>query len=86
MPSFALMLDMCAQVAGAQRAGAATSLLMLAGNAGGVAVIELVDALKTPSGYRVSSAAMVALLATNALLAALMPETFPQALPAESKP
>jgi predicted MFS family arabinose efflux permease len=85
MPSFALMLDMCAQVAGAQRAGAATSLLMLAGNAGGVAVIELVDALKAPSGYRVSSAAMVALLAANAVLAALMPETFPQSLPADSK-
>jgi predicted MFS family arabinose efflux permease len=79
MPSFALMLDMCAQVAGAERAGGATALLMLTGNAGGVALIALVPALKQPGGYWLSSALMVGLLALGALLATRMPETFPGA-------
>ncbi|HVE87138.1 MAG TPA: hypothetical protein VND93_29990, partial [Myxococcales bacterium] len=82
MPSFALMLDMCAQVAGAERAGGATALLMLTGNAGGVALIALVPALKQPGGYWLSSALMVGLLAVGALLAAMMPETFPPPAPA----
>jgi predicted MFS family arabinose efflux permease len=77
MPSFALMLDMCAQVAGAQRAGGATALLMLTGNAGGVALIALVPALKTDSGYERASVLMVGLLALGVALAVLMPETFP---------
>jgi len=78
MPSFALMLDMCAQVAGADRAGGATALLMLTGNAGGVALIALVPALKRPDGYGLSSGVMVGLLVLGALLSALMPETFPK--------
>ncbi|HYV45111.1 MAG TPA: MFS transporter [Myxococcaceae bacterium] len=78
MPSFALMLDMCAQVAGAERAGGATALLMLTGNAGGVALIALVPALKRPDGYGLSSGVMVGLLVLGALLSALMPETFPK--------
>ena len=76
MPSFALMLDMSAQVAGAQRAGGATALLMLTGNAGGVVLIVLVPALKSASGYGLASALMVGLLALGAGLAVLMPETF----------
>lgn len=84
LPSFALMLDMCAQVAGAERAGAATSLLMLTGNAGGVAVIALVPALGEANGYRLACNAMCVLLAGNAALAALMPETFPAAAPAKA--
>lgn len=80
MPSFALMLDMSAQVAGAQRAGGATALLMLTGNAGGVALIVLVPALKSPSGYERASVLMVGLLVLGAALAALMPETFPAAM------
>jgi hypothetical protein len=76
MPSFALMLDMSAQVAGAQRAGGATALLMLTGNAGGVVLIVLVPALKSASGYGLASALMVGLLALGAALAVLMPETF----------
>jgi len=76
MPSFALMLDMSAQVAGAQRAGGATALLMLTGNAGGVVLIVLVPALKSASGYGLASALMVGLLVLGAGLAVLMPETF----------
>ena len=39
LPAFALLLDMCATVAGEAAAGGATGLLMLFGNGGGVVVI-----------------------------------------------
>ncbi len=39
LPAFALLLDMCATVAGEKAAGGATGLLMLFGNGGGVVVI-----------------------------------------------
>jgi predicted MFS family arabinose efflux permease len=39
LPAFALLLDMCAALAGEAAAGSATGLLMLFGNAGGVLVI-----------------------------------------------
>lgn len=39
LPAFALLLDMCATVAGEAAAGGATGLLMLFGNGGGVLVI-----------------------------------------------
>ncbi|MEO6953501.1 MAG: MFS transporter, partial [Polyangia bacterium] len=50
MPTFALLLDMCASEAGLARAGAATSLLMLFGNAGGVLVILAIPLLKAQTG------------------------------------
>jgi predicted MFS family arabinose efflux permease len=50
LPAFALLLDMSAQVAGEENAGAATSLLMLAGNAGGVLVIIAVPLIKEHTG------------------------------------
>ena len=39
LPAFSLLLDMCAETAGDDLAGSATSILMLFGNAGGVVVI-----------------------------------------------
>jgi sugar phosphate permease len=39
LPAFALLLDMCASIAGEEAAGGATGLLMLFGNGGGVVVI-----------------------------------------------
>ena len=39
LPAFSLLLDMCAETAGDELAGSATSILMLFGNAGGVVVI-----------------------------------------------
>jgi len=39
LPAFALLLDMCATIAGEAAAGGATGLLMLFGNGGGVVVI-----------------------------------------------
>ena len=39
LPAFSLLLEMCAEMAGDDLAGSATSILMLSGNAGGVVVI-----------------------------------------------
>lgn len=61
MPAFALLLDLSAQHAGAARAGAATSVLMLAGNLGGVIVIVALPLLKG-LGRAVPIAAMAVLL------------------------
>ncbi len=46
LPAFALLLDMSAQLAGAERAGSATAILMLVGNAGGVVVPLAMQAVK----------------------------------------
>jgi MFS family permease len=50
LPALALLLDVCAQIAGASSAGAATSLVMLAGNAGGVVVVLAMGAVKGAEG------------------------------------
>ena len=41
LPGYALLLSMCEEIAGIEKAGAATGILMLAGNAGAVIVILL---------------------------------------------
>lgn len=46
LPAFALLLDMCASVAGEAAAGGATGLLMLFGNGGGVVVIVAMVVVK----------------------------------------
>lgn len=46
LPGYALMLSMCEELAGHDRAGAATGILMLAGNAGAVVVIILMPVIK----------------------------------------
>jgi predicted MFS family arabinose efflux permease len=75
MPAFALLLDMCAQLAGARAAGAATSLLMMAGNAGGVAVIVAMPLVSHGGNFHGAVLLMTALLATTALLGLIAPET-----------
>ena len=75
LPAFALLLEMCAQVAGARAAGAATSLLMLAGNAGGVAVILAMDAVKSGKDFHPAVLLLVGLLALTLALSLLAPET-----------
>lgn len=73
MPSFALLLDVSAQLAGVRRAGAATSLLMLAGNAGGVALILAVPELKGAGGDYAGAVLLMAgsLVVAAALMVAL---------------
>ena len=46
LPALALLLDMCATIAGEKAAGAATGLLMLFGNAGGVVVTVVMVVVK----------------------------------------
>jgi predicted MFS family arabinose efflux permease len=43
LPAFALLLEMCSELSGKERAGNATGLLMLMGNGGGVVVILAMD-------------------------------------------
>jgi predicted MFS family arabinose efflux permease len=70
LPAFALLLDMCAAHAGEQRAGSATGILMLVGNAGGVVVPLAMQALKgeAPTFAR-AIVLLVALLGAALLLA-----------------
>jgi predicted MFS family arabinose efflux permease len=76
MPAFALLLERSAQLAGARSAGAATSLLMLAGNAGGVVVILAMPMVKGagPSFQR-AVVLLLGLLAVTTALALAAPET-----------
>jgi predicted MFS family arabinose efflux permease len=77
LPAFALLLEMTSQLAGKRFAGAATSLLMLAGNAGAVGVSVVLPLLKgEPADYHGSVWLLVALLATATCLAPFLPETF----------
>jgi predicted MFS family arabinose efflux permease len=77
MPALALLLEMCSQLAGARRAGSATSLLMMAGNLGGVVVIVAVPLIKgdDPNLHR-GVLLMTALLVLTLLLTFRAPETF----------
>lgn len=78
MPALALLLEMCAQIAGERAAGAATSAVMLTGNAGGVVVILVMAAVKQGKDFTPAVLLMVGLLALTLVLAvALAPETFP---------
>jgi hypothetical protein len=71
---------MCAQIAGARSAGAATSLLMLAGNAGGVVVVLAMPLVKGEgTDYRAAVLFMVSLLALALFLGFFAEETFVKA-------
>ncbi|MDB4966171.1 MAG: transporter [Myxococcales bacterium] len=76
MPAFALLLEMCAQLSGLANAGRATSILMMAGNAGGVVVIVAMPLVKgaAPDFHR-AVLLLVALLAATTALALTAPET-----------
>lgn len=77
LPAFAFLLDMSAQLAGAARAGAATGLVMLAGNAGGVVVILLVPAVRWLSAGALPPVPLLSGLVAGATALALgAPETF----------
>lgn len=80
LPAFALLLDMCAGVAGEKAAGSATGLLMLFGNAGGVVVILAMQVAKgdAPTFER-AVLLLYALVASAIGLAFLAPETLRRA-------
>jgi predicted MFS family arabinose efflux permease len=75
LPALALLLDACAQIAGARAAGAATSLVMLAGNAGGVVVVLAMEKVKGPGeGFGPAIVLLVVLLAATCGLALVVRE------------
>jgi predicted MFS family arabinose efflux permease len=82
LPAYALLLEMSGQLAGPAAAGAATSLLMLAGNAGGVAVVVAMPLVKgNAPDYQPAILLLVVLLAITVSLALLAPETSAAAAP-----
>jgi predicted MFS family arabinose efflux permease len=79
MPAYALLLEMCGQLAGPRAAGAATSVLMLTGNAGGVAVIVAMPLVNgARHDFHPAVILMTALLLATTLLGLAGPETSPR--------
>jgi nitrate/nitrite transporter NarK len=77
LPAYALLLEMCSELAGRASAGYATGLLMLAGNAGGVVTIVAMDAVKgTDGSYRPSVWLLLGLLMVAIALSLVVSETF----------
>jgi predicted MFS family arabinose efflux permease len=76
MPAFALLLAMTGEVVDARDNGAATGLVMLAGNAGGVALIVLLPLTGDWAGNG-PWITLGVLTAMTAAVAFLAPETFP---------
>ncbi|MGM0564286.1 MAG: MFS transporter [Pseudomonadota bacterium] len=77
LPAYALLLAISEELAGREHAGMATGMLMLVGNAGGVAVILAMDWVKGPVGhwdYAINL--MAALLAVALALCFVLRETF----------
>lgn len=77
LPAFALLLEMCSELAGEKHTGAATGVLMLVGNAGGVVVSLGMDAVRfgSPSFYN-AVVLLVGLLAFAFFAALFLPETY----------
>lgn len=77
LPAYALLLEMCTDLAGEAWAGSATGILMLAGNAGGVIVTLAMVWVKGDSAtFRPAVHLLFGLLALTVALAALMAETY----------
>jgi MFS family permease len=77
LPAYALLLEMCSELAGPASAGYATGLLMLMGNAGGVVVIVAMPLVKGDGpSYLPAVWLMLGLLVLAVLLALMVGETF----------
>jgi cyanate permease len=77
LPAFALLLEACSEIAGKARAGSATGILMLTGNAGGVVVILAMDAVRGASAsFSRSVSLMEAILLAALFISFFIPETF----------
>lgn len=68
LPAYALLLEMCTELAGAEAAGRATGILLMMGNAGGV-VLSLAIPAVSGEGTRLGSRGAVAVLLGAVLLA-----------------
>ncbi len=79
LPGYALLLSMCEEVSGPGKAGTATGMLMLAGNAGAVVVIVLMPLVKGEATLWTNAIYLMLLLVVITLAFALrIKETFPR--------
>ena len=77
LPGYALLLTMSEELAGIERAGAATGMLMLFGNAGGTIVIVAMQLVKGDSTSWLNAIyLMLALLFLSLVIALFVKETF----------
>ena len=78
LPGYALLLSMCEEIAGAEKAGAATGILMMAANAGGVVVIAAMPMITGEGGSWMNSIYLMIVLTavTLAFIFGGLKETF----------
>ena len=77
LPGYALLLSATEEFAGREKAGSATGLLMLFGNAGGVAITIAMDTVKTsPKDWRNAIYLLLGTIALSLVLALLTSESF----------
>jgi len=77
LPGYAILLTMAEEEVGARKAGAATGILMLGGNAGGVVIIILMDVLKSMQGvWLYSIILLIAVMIIGLAVSFLTKETF----------
>jgi cyanate permease len=77
LPAYALLLEMCSELAGPLSAGYATGILMLAGNAGGVVVIVAMQLVRGDAPtYLRAVWLLLGLLVVAFALAAMVSETY----------
>ena len=78
LPGYALLLAMCEEMAGTEKAGAATGMLMLAGNAGAVVVIVLMPLVNGEGVFWTNAIYLMLslLIITLALTLGALKETF----------
>lgn len=78
LPGYALLLSMCEEASGPEKAGTATGVLMLAGNAGAVVVIVLMPLVKGDAVLWTNAVyLMLALVVVTLVYALRIKETFP---------
>ncbi len=79
LPGYALLLSMCEEVSGPEKAGTATGVLMLAGNAGAVFVIVIMPLVKGEAVLWTNAIYLMIVLVLITLIYALrIKETFPK--------
>ncbi len=78
LPGYALLIAMCEEISGPEKAGAATGMLMLAGNAGGVVIIVLMPLLNGDNVFWTNAIYLMLglLIITLALVMGPLKETF----------
>jgi nitrate/nitrite transporter NarK len=85
LPAYALLLEMCAELAGASAAGRATGILMLMGNAGGVVVSVAMPLVKGDAPtYLAAVWLLMGTVAVAIVLALVVRETFSRHRPHSS--